>query len=100
MKNIYLALKLIVNLFLFCFYSLVAIIFWDFLFGSFIVYVLEQEVTTQNDIAHYKIAIFVFILTAILTIVFRKYLYISLNNEKKEKEDENLEIYVNKEIKK
>lgn len=100
MKNIYLALKLIVNLFLFCFYSLVAIIFWDFLFGSFLKFVLEQEVTTQNDMSHYKIAIFVFILTAILTIVFRKYLYISLNNEKKEKEDENLEIYVNKEIKK
>lgn len=100
MKNIYLALKLIVNLFLFCFYSVIAIIFWDFLFGSFMKFVLEQEVPNANSMSHKKIAIFVFILTAILTIVFRKYLYISLNNEKKETDDENLEIYVNKEIKK
>ena len=126
MKTLFIAFKIIVNAFLLAFYILFSVIFWNFLFWLFLT-IFEKTVPDSTDPIHLKIAILVTFLTLLVSLLFRKYLYLEVfsslraiclsrslkdknlsNNEfktqknelnEKESKEEELEIYVNKEIK-
>lgn len=124
MKTLFVAFKIIVNAFLLGFYILFSIIFWNFLFWLFLT-IFEKTVPDSTDPIHLKIAILVTFLTLLVSLLFRKYLYLEVfsslkdiylsvnkkeikipnienkteKNVKEEPREEELEIYVNKEIK-
>lgn len=124
MKTLFIAFKIIVNAFLLFFYILFSVIFWNFLFWLFLT-IFEKTVPDSTDPIHLKIAILVTFLTLLVSLLFRKYLYLEVfsslkdiylsvnkketkipnienkteTNLKEESKEEELEIYVNKEIK-
>lgn len=124
MKTLFIAFKIIANAFLLVFYILFSVIFWNFLFWLFLT-IFEKSVPVSDDPIHFKIAVLVTFLTLLVSLLFRKYLYLPVfpsirefylsNNKKdnnissnenkkeqffqKEPKEEELEIYVNKEIK-
>ena len=113
MKTLLIILKVIVNALLFMFYTLVFIIASNFIFWLVLDVVLNKDVPWSDDPIHTKMAVLVIFLSLLVTLLFRKFFYINIftsekkkiSNEKKdndskiEAKDENLEIYVNKEIK-
>lgn len=113
MKTLLIILKVIVNALLFMFYTLVFIIASNFIFWLVLDVVLNKDVPWSDDPIHWKMAVLVIFLSLLVTLLFRKFFYINIfssekkkiSNEKKdtdskiEPNDEDLEIYVNKEIK-
>ena len=113
MKTLLIILKVIVNALLFMFYTLIFIIASNFIFWLVLDVVLNKDVPWSDDPIHTKMAVLVIFLSLLVTLLFRKFFYINIftsekkkiGNEKKdndskiEPKDEDLEIYVNKEIK-
>lgn len=104
-------LKSLLNLFLFCVYALFAIVFWNFLYGWYVAEIQGKIVPGPSDPVHLKMAVFSVCIVFIATFLLRKYLYVEVFSEKfledgyKEKKEksykkieEELEIYVNKEV--
>lgn len=115
MKNIPIAMKIVLNIIFFIVYSIITMNFTNFLFDS-ILHFSWKVVPKSNDIVHLKIAWVVLIFVLFLTILFRKYFYLSLDTKKVKKqtnkkkktinkeeenkeENEKLKIYIDKEIK-
>ncbi len=122
MKLLFIVLRVLINLILASFYVLISIIFWNFIYWL-ILSILGKQVPGPQDPIHFKLAILAIFLSLIFSLLFRKYLYLSvislfrdfvLKIEKKEKKinsnnegtinkdsslEDELEIYVNKEIK-
>ena len=105
MNKVSIFLKVLFNTFLFLFYSLFSIIAWNFVFWL-ILTLLGKDVPQSWEEIHLKLAILVLFLTLIFTLLFRRFFYLrTFDNEvnkiiKNEiKKEEDLEIYVNKEIK-
>lgn len=80
MKVLPLAIKILLNLFFFCIYLLISIVLWDFIYGFVLDKILLKAVPWSNDIIHMKIALIVWVLTLIFTMIFRKIFYIKLIN--------------------
>ena len=113
MKTLLIILKVIVNALLFMFYTLIFIIASNFIFWLVLDIVLNKSVPWSDDPIHMKMAVLVIFLSLLVTLLFRKFFYINIfasekktlsdekkyNNSKVEPKDEDLEIYVNKEIK-
>lgn len=124
MKTLLMILKIILNITFFCFYSLIWVITWSFLYGL-ILTIFWKTVPGPYDPIHERIAVLSVLLILILTLLLRKYFYLRINfrckyienkkvlikeetkEDNKEEEiknddnqEEDLEIYVNKEIKK
>ena len=102
----------IVNVVLFCFYSLVAIFLENFIFWFILTKFLDKTVPGSENPIHLQLAVFTIILTFILTFFLRKYLYLSINLRKEVKdthtlnqkqsdisEEQKMEIFIDKEIK-
>jgi len=67
---------------------------------------LDRDIPSSDDPIHLKLAILVIFLSLLFTLLFRKFFYLrTFNNEvskvikNETKTEEDLEIYVNKEIK-
>ncbi len=111
MKTLLIILKIIVNALLFIFYTLVFIIASNFIFWLILDLVLNKNVPGSDDPIHMKMAVLVIFLSLLVTLLFRKFFYINIfsnkniineskdNKSKIESNDEDLKIYVNKEIK-
>lgn len=123
MKLLFIALNTIINIFLASFYVLISIILGNFLYWFIVSNFLWKEVPWPQDPIHIKIALLASFLVLVISILLRKYLYLSVlenfktyilnkqsgnknslekvepkkNNTTKNQDD--LEIYVNKEIK-
>jgi len=114
MKKLFIALKIIVNILLFCFYTLIFIIAWNFIFWL-ILTILNRDVPWSVDPIHMKMAILIIFLSLLITLLFRKFFYLNLaikqdkkivnnlnlNSDKNTENtnQEELEIFINKEIK-
>lgn len=105
MKKLSISLKVLFNVLLFSFYTLFSIIAWNFLFWL-VLTLLDRDIPPSDDPIHLKLAILVIFLSLLFTLLFRKIFYLrTFSNEvnkaiKNEiKTEEELEIYVNKEIK-
>lgn len=115
-------LRIIANVFLFCLYTLVAIVIENFIFGLIIVN-SWQTVPGSDHPIHMALAIATVWFVALITFILRKFFYITLgkkeNNKTEEKVvmkevieqvevkqtkeentfDEEMKIYIDKEIK-
>jgi len=125
MKLLFIVLKVFINLILASFYVLISIIFWNFVYWL-VLSILGKQVPGPQDPIHVKLAVLSVFLSLIFSLLLRKYLYLSVislfrdfvlkteNLQKKEKKinsnnektidkdsswDDELKIYVNKEIK-
>lgn len=106
MKKLSMSLKILFNVLLFSFYTLFFIIAWNFLFWLFLT-LLDRDIPATDDPIHLKLAILVIFLSLLFTLLFRKFFYLrTFSSEVKKTESkikqetqEELEIYVNKEIK-
>jgi len=109
MKNIPIAIKILINTFFLSIYWLIWIILWNFLYWLFLT-IFWKSVPWKSDPIHFKIAWVIIIWIIIITIVFRKYFYLPLNfnykfknnsikKNKKNINSEKMEIYIDKEIK-
>ena len=106
MKKLSMSLKILFNVLLFSFYTLFFIIAWNFLFWLFLT-LLDRDIPASDDPIHLKLAILVIFLSLLFTLLFRKFFYLrTFSSEVKKTESkikqetqEELEIYVNKEIK-
>ncbi len=116
MKNIPIAFRVIINIFLYIIYTVI----WHFIFGLIFAFVLRlswKKIPISTDPVFTKIAIVASFFILVLTLVFRKYFYITLEIEKEEKyiekeksiennkqkkqkkkDDETMKIYIEKEI--
>ena len=124
MKNIPNVIKMILNILLFGIYSLIWVIIWDWLINWFIPNMLGKEIPSISDPIHMKVAILVIVFIILITGLLRKYFYLSckkntnesilknksviekaekelekLKVEKKEELDNEMKIYIDKEIK-
>lgn len=84
MKNLPVAMKIVFNVIFFLLYSIIAMNVINFLYDS-VLHLSWKVVPTSWDIVHLKIALVILIFTLILTIIFRKYFYFSLNKKKLKK---------------
>lgn len=103
--------KSIVNVVLFCFYSLIGIFLENFIFWLILTKLLNKNVPGSKDPVHLQLAVFTIILIFIITFFLRKYLYLSVKQDKSvssdssEKnttdisEEQKMEIFIDKEIK-
>jgi len=82
MKNIPIAIKVLINLVFFVIYSIISMNLINFIY-DFSLHFLWKIVPKSNDIIHLKIAWVVLILVLIFTILFRKYFYVKINNKEK-----------------
>lgn len=112
MKTLFIALKVLVNFLLFAFYSLVFIIASNFIFWL-VLDILWRDIPSSEDPIHMKMALLTIFLSLLITLLYRKFFYLDISNKlnnnflnkksdnilKNEPENENLEIYINKEIK-
>lgn len=118
MKNIFIAIKVLLNVVLWFVYSLIWVVLSNFVFAWLVPILLNKTVAPAYDPVHLKIAVVTVTVITILTIIFRKYLYLSLKfkikskkkddskrhnkklkMKKDEKEDDEIKIYIDKEIK-
>lgn len=122
MKNLPFFLRLAINFLAYVFYTLVISVIFSFAF-PFTLRLLKKWLFAPTDPIYTKIQIVIAVLVLVLTIIYRKYFYISLKKEdikddnisvkvkksKKDKkaefedlkdyDDDELKIYVDKEIK-
>lgn len=106
-------IKVLANIVLFAFYTLVTIIVVNFFYGL-VLKNMEKVIPGSEDPVHIKMAILVAIMVFILTVVLRKYFYFKLSKlissstkkssdiskGKLEQElDDDIKIYMDKEIK-
>lgn len=78
MKNLPIAIKILINSFFFFIYSMISIFLWNLLFWFVLDKILLKPVPWSSDTIHIKIALIIVFLTLIFTIIFRKYFYIKL----------------------
>ncbi len=126
MSLLFITFKLIINFLLSVFYVLFSIIFWNFVYGL-ILSIIWKDVPWPQDSIHIKLAVLFAFSSFVLSVLLRKYLYLwvidwfkkfilskdnnsnktkninkkkeSFNNDSKGESTDDLEIYVNKEIK-
>jgi len=112
MKTLFIAFKGLVNFLLFTFYSLIFIIASNFVFWLVLNF-LWRNIPSGEDPIHFKMALLVIFLTLLVTLLYRKFFYLNVFNtldktnfnkkndniKKNNFKEEELEIYVNKEIK-
>lgn len=123
MKHIPTLPKIVLNILLYFFYVLVISLIFSFVFPQVLV-VLGRPIPDSMDPVFYKTQIIILVLVLVVTLIARKYVYISLGSEeeitkhkknpsankkkdikniKEKKEPENFEeemkIYIDKEIK-
>jgi hypothetical protein len=105
MKKLPAALRFILNIIFFVIYSLIWVIIWNFLFWL-VLTSMWNTVPWSSDPIHMKIAWIVVLIILICSILLRKYFYISLEIDKndnieikEEKNEDEMKIYVDKEIK-
>lgn len=131
MNGLPIVLRVLLNIIIYIFYVLVASVLFSFLF-PLVLQLLGQEILSPKDPIFEKIQIFIALLVLIVSLIFRKYFYISLGNpeektvyiekkqsytttkktpdrkeakksktsaKKKDDTDEEIKIYVEKEIK-
>lgn len=79
MKNMPLAVKILLNLFFFLVYLLISVVLWNFLFGLVLNFMWKTIPWSQDPI-HMKIAIVICFLVFLFTLLFRKYFYIILSS--------------------
>lgn len=82
MSKIFFFVKLCINIILYCIYALIAIIFCNFFYWLYIDKVLGKAVPGSGDPIHYKLAILMLIFVLIITLIFRKFFYLSLKTKK------------------
>lgn len=75
--------KLFINILLYLFYSFVSIIIGNFLYWAYLTFVLWKNVPASSDIIHIKIACFICLFILFITLIFRKFFYLSLYRENK-----------------
>jgi len=125
MKDLPIVLRVLLNIIIYVFYVLVASIVFSFLF-PLVLQISGQEILTPSDPIFAKIQIFIALLVLIVSLILRKHFYITLEDseektqsytqtkkspEKKQTQknkkqtqksddaDEEIKIYVDKEIK-
>ena len=106
MKKIPVAIRFIINIIFFVIYSLIWIVTLNFLYWLVLTN-MWKSVPWSSDPIHMKIAWVVILIILLISIIFRKYFYISLwctRNDNIEimdekNNDEEMKIYVDKEIK-
>lgn len=102
MKKIPVVIRFIINIIFFIIYWLIWIIFWDFIYWL-ILNTKWKTIPWSSDPVHLKIAWIVVLIILICSILLRKYFYISLEIEKNDniviKDEDEMKIYVDKEIK-
>ena len=120
MKILVSFIKLVLNIFFFIVYSFFSIVLVNFLYWL-VLKNLWKTIPDSSDIVHLKMAFLVILVVLFITVLLRKYFYLSvcfksnLNkvDNKKEKnvkplnksennkksDDDEIEIYINKEIK-
>jgi len=82
MKNIPIAMKIILNFIFFVIYWLISMNLVNFIY-DLILNFSWRSVPPPNDPIHLKIAWTVLLFVLILTIIFRKYFYLNVLKEKK-----------------
>lgn len=90
MKNLPIAFRIILNILLYVLYT----IFWQFVFG--LMFGLVSNILWKNpplpwDPIFVKIWIVVSFFMLVITLIFRTYFYITLDNSENEKEEESAE---------
>lgn len=125
MSLLFITFKLIINFLLSIFYILFSIILWNFIYWL-VLSILWKDVPWPQDSIHIKLAVLFAFLSFILSVLLRKYLYFwvidwfrsfilsknnvsikpkknieykKVSNVDSNNEADDLEIYVNKEIK-
>ncbi len=121
MKLLFIALNTIINIFLAFFYVLFWIILWNFLYWLSLS-LLWQDIPAAEDPIHMRIAVLTGLSILVISVLFRKYLYLWVfekyreyifwkqkivktqkaniwNKTQNKNNEDDLEIYVNKEIK-
>lgn len=92
MRYIPTAIKVIVNMFFYCIYAIIAMLFGGWFYG-FILSNKWLAIPESDNPIYFKIAIWISTLVLVLTFFFRKYFYISvllkLNNTPVEKSKTN-----------
>lgn len=78
MRNLPIAIKILINSIFFFIYSIFSIFLWSLFYGFILDKILLKPVPWSTDPIHTKIALIVLFLTLIFTIIFRKYFYIKL----------------------
>lgn len=86
MKNMPIAIKILLNLFFFIIYLIISVILWSFVFGL-VLNIMWKPIPWSHDPVHIKIALVISFVVFLFTSLFRKYFYISFssleNTEKK-----------------
>ncbi|USN58165.1 MAG: hypothetical protein H6767_07725 [Candidatus Peribacteria bacterium] len=72
------AIKLVLNLVFFCIYVIISIVLVNFVYGFVVAEWLGGNVPGSSDPVHMKMATVVFLVVIIITILYRKYFYLSL----------------------
>lgn len=106
---------MILNIIIFLIYSFIGLTIINFIYWFIMDVILGLEPAWPSDPVHVKLAVLSVILIAVITLFFRKIFYVSLNCERKdekiikkeekvenikeEKKEEELEIFIDKEIK-
>lgn len=81
MKDIPLFPKIVLNILLYAFYVWVATIAFSFVFPA-ILKLLDKVIPDERDPVFFKTQIIIFVLVFVISVIFRKYLYISLERHK------------------
>ena len=81
MKNTFINIKVILNLILWFAYSLIWIILSNFIFAWLVPTILKRPVALSSDPIHLKIAVVTVGIITIITVIFRKYLYLSIKED-------------------
>lgn len=95
MKNIPVALKVLINIILFLIYSFIWIILWDFLYWLIQV-IIKNPVAWSLDPIHEKVAIISILIILLVSWLFRKYFYFPIYIRQEVKQIEKKEIYTQK----
>lgn len=81
MKQMPIAIKILCNTLFFLVYTFVGIMTVNFLYWFITTQVLGKSVPGSADPIHLKLAFFSILVVAVLTVVFRRFFYISLMKE-------------------
>lgn len=72
------AIKLVLNLVFFCIYVIIGIVLVNFVYGFIVSEWIGGNVPGSSDPVHMKMATVVFLVVIVITILSRKYFYLSL----------------------
>lgn len=83
MWKVFPIVKFLINILIYIIYTFLFIILGNFAYWAYLTYVLWVSVPLSEDIIHIKLAIFIAVLVLILTVIFRKFFYLSIFKRKK-----------------